>query len=382
LSRLSFTKLAGIFKSRGHQSLTEEISKLHEYTISEFARIHAELGKLHGRAVPELERLGTELSALHDRAMSEFARFDNELAKPLGKAIDDIACLRDQVGHVDANGAQDIDFLREEQSRLHSLVSSRLVAQLEYLNRELYGLKQGLYHSGETPDEEAFNGQFSKHRIFADLCAVFSFQSFVETGAHTGSTTRFLCCQGKPVHAVEIAPHFFESANQRLRELPQAHLTLGDSADFLCTLCKKTLAPRELTFFYLDAHWRERLPLREELNTIALHHAHAVVMIDDFKIEDDPGYGYDAYDGGQEVSLAFLDDEIRDHGWQVFFPVLPSARDHMLTDILPPRGTAVMSSDPEILRTLHQVSSLRYWPISGIPAGRIDPAEKERNRTT
>jgi hypothetical protein len=236
---------------------------------------------------------------------------------------------------------------------------------LEYLNRELYGLKRELYHSGETADERAFNGQFSKHRIFADLCAVFSFQSFVETGANTGWTTRFICRQGKPVHAVEIAPNFFKQAKQNLNDQPQAHLTLGESSEFLYTLCNNTLSRRDLAFFYLDAHWRDRLPLAEELNIIAIHHARAVVMIDDFKVEDDSGYGYDLYEGGQEITLAFLHDEILKHGWQVFFPVLPSAHDHMITDILPPRGTAVLSADPEIAKMLRQVSSLRHWPTPG-----------------
>jgi hypothetical protein len=37
----------------------------------------------------------------------------------------------------------------------------------------------------------------------------------------------------------------------------------------------------------------------------------------------------------------------------------------MITDILPPRGTAVLSADPEIAKMLRQVSSLRHWPTPG-----------------
>jgi hypothetical protein len=85
-------------------------------------------------------------------------------------------------------------------------------------------------------------------------------------------------------------------------------------------------------------------------------------MIDDFKVEDDVGYGYDSYDGGQEITLAYLHEELRNHGWQVFFPALPSIHDHMLTDILPPRGTAVVAREPKIVSTLRQLQSLRQWP--------------------
>jgi hypothetical protein len=359
---LSFATLFGIFKNRKYSYLVQEISSLHSLAVSEFARIKVELRKLHERTVPELERLGKEFSALHNHAISEIARIDAELGKVRDQG--DVATARASGGFEvpRGNGSRDIDHVRDEQSRLHGLVTARLAPQLEYLNRELYALKRELYHPGGMPDEQALNGQFSKHLIFGELCAVFSFQSFVETGANVGSTTWFFCRQGKPVYAVEAARGFYDRAQDRLRNEAQAHLALGNSSEFLYALVTMTLAKDDLAFFYLDAHWGDHLPLAEELDIIATHHPHAVVMIDDFKIEDDAGYGYDSYGGKQEITLAFLDDELRKHHWEVFFPAMPSTHDHMITDILPPRGTAVTSCDTEIVGMLRQIRSLRYWP--------------------
>ena len=83
---------------------------------------------------------------------------------------------------------------------------------------------------------------------------------------------------------------------------PQVRLFLGDSPVILDQLTKTGLHPNDLTFFYLDAHWRDALPLREELRIIATQHACAVVMVDDFKVEDDSGYGFDIYGNGCEMS--------------------------------------------------------------------------------
>ena len=338
------------------ERLGRELTALHDYAVSEFVRHDGELGKLHAEALPAVERLGREVSTLHDHVVSEFARHDGELGKlqkPEGANLgNEISALHDIAD-------RKIESLRGEQSRLHGLVAGRLMANLQQLNQQIYDLKRSLFHPCVTPEPDAFNGQFSKHQIFCDLCEAFPFDVFVETGANAGSTTRFLARSGKPVYSVEIDRGFYEQAQERLRAETRVHLMLDDSAQFLEKLTAGTLSETDLVFFYLDAHWNGRLPLQQELSIIRAQHAHAVVMIDDFKVEDDVGYGYDSYDGGQEITLAYLHEELRNHGWQVFFPALPSIHDHMLTDILPPRGTAVVAREPKIVSTLRQLQSLR-----------------------
>ncbi len=255
--------------------------------------------------------------------------------------------------------------LRDEQSRLHELVTTRLQTQLEYINREIFTLKSLLYHSGASPDTHAFNGQFSKHRIFEDLRTAFSFHAYVETGAHLGFTTQFLSHFGRPVYAVEIDPEFHRRASELLCREPEVHLVLGDSVEFLEHVTTDIIKTTDLVLFYLDAHWRETLPLREELKIIATRHPRSVVMIDDFRVEDDLGYGFDCYPNGQQITLDYLAEELQMHGWQVFFPLIRSTCDHMMTDILAPRGTAVSSCDSAIIGTLDGVPSLRRWCAKG-----------------
>ena len=251
-----------------------------------------------------------------------------------------------------------------EISHLHDLVTRRLIGQVQYLNQQVHSLKHHLYHAGAAEPTKAFNGQFSKHQIFADLCAIFPFDAFVETGTYQGETTRFLTRHGKPVYSVEINAEYFFRSKEFLKTEALVQLTFGDSPEFLRDLTFAVLKPDDLAFVYLDAHWYDHLPLREEFTLIFTHHPRAVVMIDDFKIDDDDGYGYDSYDNGQEVSLAFLDKELRAQNWQVFFPSMPSAHDHITIDILPPRGTGVVACDPDIIINLKRVASLRHWPLA------------------
>jgi hypothetical protein len=335
----------------GLQRLEKEVSGLHDYAVQELERLSNEISRFHGYTIPEVARLSEEVSRLHGYAVGELIRL-----------VDEMCGIRKEVSQLHNYAVQDVGDLRDEQRRLHVLVTGRLTTQVECLNRQIYGLKRNLYHSGLPMASEAFNGQFSKQMIFADLCTAFGFDVFVETGANLGFTTQFLSRLGKPVHGVEIDPGFYEEAQERLRNVPNVHLHLGDSPDFLRSLTAGVLSDRELAFFYLDAHWRDYLPLPDELGIIASQHPRGVVMIDDFKVEDDCGYGYDSYANGQEVTLAFLTEELRHHQWQVFFPVLPSDRDHMATDILPPRGTAVLGCEPEIVAGLTLVASLRPWP--------------------
>ena len=60
------------------------------------------------------------------------------------------------------------------------------------------------------------------------------------------------------------------------------------------------------TLFYLDAHWHEYLPLRDELEIALGQFANAVVLIDDFQVPDDPGYGFDDYGPGKTLNLEYL----------------------------------------------------------------------------
>ena len=60
------------------------------------------------------------------------------------------------------------------------------------------------------------------------------------------------------------------------------------------------------TLFYLDAHWEDRLPLREEAELAVGSFSKAVLMIDDFEVPGDPSYAFDDYGPGKRLCLDYL----------------------------------------------------------------------------
>ena len=348
-------------RNKRFKILQNAIAEVRDLTNSEIRCLNAKLNELRGETNHGLQDLCSEVSQFRGYAMGELERTNVELNKLRAQVNDELPLLSEQTTRVHNVVTERTAYLEGELSRLHAVVVERFAVQLRFLNQQIFQLKSTLYHSQWMPDPQAFNGQFSKQRIFEELCSVFSFDNFVETGCHLGSTSEFLARVGKPVYAIEIEPVFYERARELLSTQSNICFLLGDSSVILENLARETLLRSDLTFFYLDAHWRDHLPLRDELRVIGAQHSHGVVMLDDIKVEGDSGYGYDSYDKGQEISLKFLREELRDKGWQVFFPTLPSTQDHIQIDVLRPRGTAVISCEQEITATLMQVKSLRHW---------------------
>jgi hypothetical protein len=79
----------------------------------------------------------------------------------------------------------------------------------------------------------------------------------------------------------------------------------------------------ELTFFYLDAHWYDHLPLLDEMTLILERMSNSVIMVDDFQVPDDPGYCYDDYGEGQVLDLRYL-LPLAHYDFAIFFPDVPS----------------------------------------------------------
>ena len=76
--------------------------------------------------------------------------------------------------------------------------------------------------------------------------------------------------------------------------------------------------PKSKVFFYLDAHWGEHLPLKEEIEVIFTNWNAPVVMVDDFQV---PGtdYGYDDYGPGKVLNMSYL-EPIQHLQLHAFFP--------------------------------------------------------------
>jgi hypothetical protein len=167
------------------------------------------------------------------------------------------------------------------------------------------------------------NGQQRRREIIEEIGGSIPFDLVVETGTYRAATTRLLAelfdC---PIMSAEANHRFFLYSEATLRGSARVTVTYSDSRRFLRELARRER--RDVTVFaYLDAHWDGDLPLAEELEVVAESWSRSVVMIDDFRVPDDDGYGYDDYGPGAVLSKELLPhDALR--GWSLLYPSAPS----------------------------------------------------------
>jgi len=172
-----------------------------------------------------------------------------------------------------------------------------------------------------------FNGQINRKKIFQDLLLAFPFEVIIETGTWVGNTTGYMATISKlPVYTSELNKRFYTLAKMRLSEFSNIYFELSDSREFLKKLAKTDLSGKE-AFFYLDAHWHNDLPLEREIQIISENWKHSVIMIDDFQVPGDPGYGFDSYGKGKELSIKTFSSIFSQFGWTPLFPTLPSSQE-------------------------------------------------------
>tara|TARA_B110000438_G_scaffold285389_1_gene315429 strand:- start:3935 stop:4642 length:708 start_codon:yes stop_codon:yes gene_type:complete len=165
-----------------------------------------------------------------------------------------------------------------------------------------------------------FNGQRFRQRIFFDLLYAFPIKAIVETGTFLGTTTALFGATGLPVYTCEIQTRYFANTRMRFRFNRQnIHQYRNNSPDFLCQLAVDSAIPKTDTLFYLDAHWEENLPLREEVEIIFSHWENAVVIVDDFCVPDSE-YTFDDYGPKKRLDLDYLRPIMEKHQLTAFFP--------------------------------------------------------------
>ena len=202
--------------------------------------------------------------------------------------------------------------------------------------------------------DTGFNGQQFRKRIFKDLLDSFQFDAIVETGTYTGNTTGYLSeVSNLPVYTCELNKWFYSIAQMRLKDFSNIHFTLGDSRVFLEKLAQSELTDKNV-FIYLDAHWYNDLPLHYELKIISEHWKNFVIMIDDFQVPDDSGYGYDHYSKKKSFRLKIFGKLFSYYNLKPFFPAAFSHRETGWR-----RGCVVLAPKGEYSEKLNGIESLR-----------------------
>jgi hypothetical protein len=122
------------------------------------------------------------------------------------------------------------------------------------------------------------------------LLTKYKCDAIIETGTNLGDTTEYLAKQYPSLKIItcEINEGYYLEAKQRLSKYDNIECLLGSSNDFV----EKTKNDFSMPLYYLDAHWEEYWPLKDELNSILK----GVVCVSDCMTHDER-YGYDRYNG-------------------------------------------------------------------------------------
>jgi hypothetical protein len=201
-----------------------------------------------------------------------------------------------------------------------------------------------------------FNGQRYRQALFHQLINAIAPPAIVETGTYLGATTELLAQTGLPVFTIEGQLRHYGFARARLRQHRNVMLSHGDSRAELRKLFKGALSGlcNDRLFCYLDAHWNEDLPLAEEIQIIFSGFPNAVVMIDDFEVPGDSGFGYDHYGPGRALNASYVAPMVETHDLALFYPSTPSSEESGLR-----RGCAVLCKTGINCEKLQMVSLLR-----------------------
>jgi hypothetical protein len=206
-----------------------------------------------------------------------------------------------------------------------------------------------------TSWEGPFNGQPARQALFNAIIAKIRPQASIETGTYFGTTTDFMASTGLPVFTIEADSRRFGFARARFWRRRNVTLLNGDSRAMLQRLFVQLLGQLvdHPLFFYLDAHWNDDLPLAEELELVFSRCTAAVVMIDDFQVPFDAGYGYDDYGPGKALVPRYIAPVVSEHGLRVFYPSTPSAEEGGAR-----RGCVVLAKHPSVISALSSLSLL------------------------
>lgn len=210
----------------------------------------------------------------------------------------------------------------------------------------------------------AFNGQVLRRACFDAIAASGTLAEVAETGTHRGSTTEYMAERVTcPIRTVELSPYYTEFSRLRFADLEKKgfawagniDLHQADSRSFLAKILGEPEPAAGFSFFYLDAHGEyifetdgPENPLTIEVAQIRRGRRHAIIMIDDFAIDDDPGYFQDPKNNTL-ADLATILPEFDD--W--FLPISSQHESGFF------RGSLVLSGSPETSALLASIAVLR-----------------------
>ena len=208
-----------------------------------------------------------------------------------------------------------------------------------------------------VPNLPPLNGQSGRQAIVEGIIKTCAIEQIIETGTYHGVSTAWFRKFGLPIHSVEANPRFAEFARRIFAAEPLIRLAEMDSAEFLEALGRHDMVTSKRTFFYLDAHWGKHLPLGQEIRVVAGAFPEAVMLVDDFCVEDDPDYTFDDYGHGMRLDLDYV-RKANMPGLKAFYPSLRGADETGNR-----RGCVALTTSVGLAEILGQLPLLRAYPL-------------------
>lgn len=208
------------------------------------------------------------------------------------------------------------------------------------------------------------NGQQQRQSMVSALIKHLDIGVIVETGTYRGTSTEFFAdlCPGL-VFTIEANQRCYGYSRARLFSHRNVVSLLDDSRSGLRGLIGDARLQGKRVLFYLDAHWDADLPLAEEIELVFSNWDQAVVLIDDFKVPDDPGYRYDDYGEGKALTLQYIKKFQINYNFKVFFPTAESSQETGAK-----RGCVLLVSNLFLSQKISTLAELRIYD----PGSQVD----------
>lgn len=179
------------------------------------------------------------------------------------------------------------------------------------MNRmNLMNMKNLLMNQFKTSQPNTYRMAFNGDTVVADtvvhMIKTLQIEAIVETGTHKGITTEFLAktFPELKIYTIETNFSFFIHAEKYLKPYPNVKCIHGTSEAMLDVLLPTLQGKRIL--LYLDAHWYDFWPLKDELKMISRHVINnSAIIIDDFKVPN-RNFKYDSYKH-EDLDLKYIE---------------------------------------------------------------------------
>jgi hypothetical protein len=141
----------------------------------------------------------------------------------------------------------------------------------------------------------AFNSDPQVENEILKLKKLFNVETVIETGTYIGETTKFFCENFKDVYGIEISENYYTKTKDTCIEKNNLNLILNSSTNFLNDNLLEIGKDKEVILFYLDAHWDNYWPLKDEIDAISKNYFNrAIIVIDDFYVPN-RDFQFDTY---------------------------------------------------------------------------------------